>query len=466
MLVLAMSMSASAAKAKISKKSQTIAVGDSFTLKLKNAKGKVKWSSSNKSVATVSKGKVTGISGGGATITAKNNKKTYKCAVTVEEVKLEGITSPIELAIGAKVDLKGFIKVYPNDLPLDITSSDTSIATVANGEVTAVKTGDATITLKSKTTSAQTTLAVKVKGLAEDEAKKEQAGVEVINDDNFNEKFHKYFGRVVITELYLDKNGNVLNPENYIAGTVRTEKETAKFNSANNDPDKWIDYDTRRGDINHDGGSKYDEHNDEWRWDYYPVMDQTYAYYIKDGNVNDLMTYGASMMQYHLNTYAVNIAGTRPVFAAAYKSTVPLGAVTPRTYQTGYGYVRINASEKVELARMFFPKAGATPIYYDYRTQHNGYRRMAQGTKLVLYTEDAKLQKPVTGVDNRAMLGFDFAHVRTTFGRDLSHEPWKQHSKVNFDETTDVLKSVDMIILEDDVFRNVDFHLYMKSFQR
>ena len=91
---------------------------------------------------------------------------------------------------------------------------------------------------------------------------------------------------------------------------------------------------------------------------------------------------------------------------------------------------------------------------------------MAQGTKLVLYTEDAKLQKPVTGIDNRAMLGFDFAHVRTTFGRDLSHEPWKQHSKVNFDETTDVLKSVDMIILEDDVFRNVDFHLYMKSFQR
>ena len=77
MLVLAMSMSASAAKAKISKKSQTIAVGDSFTLKLKNASGKVKWSSSNKSVATVKKGKVTAKKKGKCTIYAYAQNGVY-----------------------------------------------------------------------------------------------------------------------------------------------------------------------------------------------------------------------------------------------------------------------------------------------------------------------------------------------------------------------------------------------------
>lgn len=62
-------------------------VGSTTTLKLLGATKKVRWSSSNKSVATVStKGKVTGVKEGTATITAKYGKKKFKCKVRVTKV--------------------------------------------------------------------------------------------------------------------------------------------------------------------------------------------------------------------------------------------------------------------------------------------------------------------------------------------------------------------------------------------
>ena len=71
---------------KLNKTKATVFVGDSFKLKLKNAKGKIKWSSSNKKVATVSKkGNVKAVKAGKATITAKNSGKKYKCKVKVLE---------------------------------------------------------------------------------------------------------------------------------------------------------------------------------------------------------------------------------------------------------------------------------------------------------------------------------------------------------------------------------------------
>ncbi len=54
-------------------------------LKMQWAKGKVKWSSSNKKVAKVnSKGKVTAKKKGTAKISAKVGGKTYKCKITVK----------------------------------------------------------------------------------------------------------------------------------------------------------------------------------------------------------------------------------------------------------------------------------------------------------------------------------------------------------------------------------------------
>jgi len=83
--MLALPLTANAAKVKLNKKKVTVYVGDTVKLKVKGAKKKVKWSSSNKNVAAVSKkGKVTGRKEGKATITAKVEKKKYKCKVTVK----------------------------------------------------------------------------------------------------------------------------------------------------------------------------------------------------------------------------------------------------------------------------------------------------------------------------------------------------------------------------------------------
>ncbi|MBD9055729.1 MAG: leucine-rich repeat domain-containing protein [Eubacterium ventriosum] len=73
-------------KAKLNKKSVTIYVGKTVQLKVNNNKKKVKWSTSNKKIATVTnKGKVKGKKAGKATITAKVGKKKYKCKVTVKK---------------------------------------------------------------------------------------------------------------------------------------------------------------------------------------------------------------------------------------------------------------------------------------------------------------------------------------------------------------------------------------------
>lgn len=77
-----------AKKTQLNKKSVTIQIGKTVTLKLKNApKGKkIKWTSSKKKVAVVnSKGRVQGKSAGKAKITAKVGKKKYTCTVTVKK---------------------------------------------------------------------------------------------------------------------------------------------------------------------------------------------------------------------------------------------------------------------------------------------------------------------------------------------------------------------------------------------
>ena len=70
---------------KMSKKSITIEVGASKTVKLKNAKAKkVKWSTSNKKIAKVSKGKITAQRTGKCKVTATYKNKKYVCKVTVK----------------------------------------------------------------------------------------------------------------------------------------------------------------------------------------------------------------------------------------------------------------------------------------------------------------------------------------------------------------------------------------------
>lgn len=98
MLVLALAVptfaKSKAKKPKLSKTKVTMYVRDRKTITLKNAKAsKVKWFTSNKSVATVKKGKITAKKKGTAYIKAKNKGKTYKCKVTVKVERIP-VTSP------------------------------------------------------------------------------------------------------------------------------------------------------------------------------------------------------------------------------------------------------------------------------------------------------------------------------------------------------------------------------------
>lgn len=82
--ILPMNVNA-AKKAKLSKTKVTMQVGKTVQLKVKNNKKRVKWSSSNKKVATVSKkGKVKAVSSGNARIIAKISKKKLVCKVNVK----------------------------------------------------------------------------------------------------------------------------------------------------------------------------------------------------------------------------------------------------------------------------------------------------------------------------------------------------------------------------------------------
>lgn len=74
-----------AGKVKLNKSKIVLEMGTTQTLKVKNTKKKVKWSTSNKKIVKVKKGKLTPVSVGTATVTAKVSGKRYTCKVTVAD---------------------------------------------------------------------------------------------------------------------------------------------------------------------------------------------------------------------------------------------------------------------------------------------------------------------------------------------------------------------------------------------
>lgn len=148
-------------KVTLNKKTASVTRGKSLTLKAtltpKKPKNKtVIWKSSDEAIATVdSKGKVTGVAPGKATITAiASSGKTAKCKVTVTGVKVK----KIKLS-GNKTMLRNETQqlnaaIKPEDADnkeLKWTSSNKKIAKVdGNGVVTALKKGEVTITAAAK----------------------------------------------------------------------------------------------------------------------------------------------------------------------------------------------------------------------------------------------------------------------------------------------------------------------------
>jgi hypothetical protein len=89
-----------ASKAKLSKSKVSVIAGSTTTLKVKKAKKKVKWSTSNKKIAKVTKtsGKkkdkatILGVKKGKAVITAKVGSKKLKCTVKVTANKIKSVS--------------------------------------------------------------------------------------------------------------------------------------------------------------------------------------------------------------------------------------------------------------------------------------------------------------------------------------------------------------------------------------
>ena len=140
-------VSVSAAAPKLSKTKVTLLKGEKITLKVTGTKKKVTWSSSKKNIATVtSKGQVLAKKKGSATITAKVNKKSYKCVVNVEDPKL----SKTSLTLTEKKTSS--IKLNGTTVKVTYVSSNPKIVRVnSRGKITAVKKGSAVITVKANT---------------------------------------------------------------------------------------------------------------------------------------------------------------------------------------------------------------------------------------------------------------------------------------------------------------------------
>ena len=87
--VLNSTISVEASSIRMNTTKKTLYVKKTYTLKLVGTKKKAKWSSSNKSVATVSStGRVTAKKKGTATITAKVGNKKYTCKITVKPAQI------------------------------------------------------------------------------------------------------------------------------------------------------------------------------------------------------------------------------------------------------------------------------------------------------------------------------------------------------------------------------------------
>jgi len=159
-------VTAPATAIKLDKTSASVKVGAYITLTAtvtpSNSTDAVTWKSSDTSVATVAAGKVTGVAPGTATITVTAGSVSAVCTVTVTApataVSLDKTSATIE--VGESVTLIATVTPANTTDTLTWKSSDTSVATVVNGEVTAVGPGKATITATAGSVSASCTVNV------------------------------------------------------------------------------------------------------------------------------------------------------------------------------------------------------------------------------------------------------------------------------------------------------------------
>lgn len=157
------------AKVKLNKKTLKLKKGKTAKLSVKGTKKKVKWSSSDTSVAKVSKkGKVKAVDVGTATITAIVGSKELECEVTVSTAMKSIVLNETKLDLFMG-DTFTLVATTDNNAPASAikwSSSNSSVASVDNvGGVKAHTYGTATISAIDKFGKAKATCLVRVKDI-------------------------------------------------------------------------------------------------------------------------------------------------------------------------------------------------------------------------------------------------------------------------------------------------------------
>ena len=122
------------AAARISAASKTLNVGETTTLKVYGTSSKIKWSSSNKSVASVNqKGKITAKSEGTAIIKAKVSKKTLKCTINVKS-KFSANEATKNISCTLQDTGSGVVAILKNNNKITV-SVNAKLAYYSNGKM-------------------------------------------------------------------------------------------------------------------------------------------------------------------------------------------------------------------------------------------------------------------------------------------------------------------------------------------
>lgn len=143
----------------LNQSSVSLYVGDTTTLSA-SGDSSYTWSSSNTGVATVRNGTVTAVGRGSATITVRSGDRTATCSVTVQDYTLSLSESHISMFEGDSRTISAY--GAPAGTSVRWSSSNSRVASVNGGRITAVSSGSTTITAQFATAGRTYTAACQV----------------------------------------------------------------------------------------------------------------------------------------------------------------------------------------------------------------------------------------------------------------------------------------------------------------